>query len=175
MFGDGARTNNLVESHNAMLGRLISKGGKFYCFADELRREIMRKDTQLEQLLDGREGVFDEPAKKYVVRAKKISELQGSLQAKRISAQQFLAAITCTHNRNLAVNLCDVDRSEEVMEMADQAGNAAGNICLICGIGRRTIAMLPCNHLALCDVCHSILPNINCPQCDAIVTGHVVM
>lgn len=112
----------MVESHNAQLGRLITKRGNFFAFADELRKEVKRKETQLQQLLDGRQGVFDEPARRYIERSAAITKQQARLQSKTIGVGEFLDVITCVHNKRLRANLFDTERVvEQDAVVADSA------------------------------------------------------
>lgn len=162
-----SRTNNLVESHNAMLGRMISKRAKFYSFVEDLRLEIKRKEVQLDHLISGRERVFDKPDKKYEDRSKAIKKLQSQLQTKVIDVTGFLNAVTNTHNK--VVNLCAVEELVECEQPADVT-----MLCMVCETNNRNVIMLPCNHLAMCNECFAVAPGIPCPFCDQAATGSII-
>lgn len=154
----------MVESHNAQLGRLMSKKGRFFSFLLELRMEVKRKDAQLLQLQQGKTGVFDEPAPKYVLRSKEIKKQEELITAQKIGWSGFLCAVTCTQNRRMAVNLCDVERPPEEGEQASQQTNIMLR-CIICEVNAPKFVMVPCNHLAYCSVCYEAMKGSPCPEC----------
>lgn len=138
-------------------------------FVNELRVEVKRKETQLDQILDGRQDVYDEPIRKYVTRSTEIEKQWDLLDANKISTHDFLNALTCVHNKTLSVNLCDVERiDDEVQEAGDIT-------CLICGVHPRSVMMLPCNHFVVCNECNELLPGIHCAECNQPTTGFVVV
>lgn len=175
MDGTNTRTNNLVESHNARLGRSISGKTNFYRFVLALAKEENRKSVQFMQLIGGRTGVYDEPVAKYRNRSEAIKTAQRKLADNVVTVQEFLAIITNTQNRSMVVDLASfecnsgLDDDEVDEETSVHSGDDA-MLCVICSINRREVLLLPCNHFMICIGCFQ--PNIKCPQCCTITSSY---
>lgn len=148
---------------------------RFFSFVQKLATEEHRKSVQFAQLQDGRVGVFDEPDKKYVVRTAAIEKAQQLLNSGRIDVPDFLAMVTNTSNRKLAVDMAsfheveiiDAEEAADAAEYPSQARN-----CIICNMRSRKVLLLPCNHMVLCTECFT--PEMECPCCSLPTSGYNV-
>lgn len=140
---------------------------------DALAKEENRKAVQFAQLLDGRVGVFEEPAARYKTRSKAIESAQKRLTAGQISVPEFLAIVTNKQNRNLAVDLANFDGAmereddEETVDATEAEDEMSK--CVVCHLSQRQVLLQPCEHFVVCTACYT--PFMKCPRCDSDTTS----
>ena len=50
-----------------------------------------------------------------------------------------------------------------------QTGSAQENVCVVCMSAARSVVLIPCGHLAVCQSCYSRLQQ--CPVCRSVIRG----
>lgn len=173
--GLDSRTNNLVESHNARLAKLMKSKPKFFNFVVQLATEEQRKAVQFKQLLQQRVGVFDEPDARYVRRTEAIVKVQHLLHTQKVTVSGFLTMLTNTNNSKLAVDLASFHEvvASDMEETADaEEYQTQQETCVLCMAVKRQVMLLPCSHMVICNNCYNRA--MICPQCQTPSTGHIV-
>lgn len=164
-----------MESHNKTLNTNIKKKIKFYRFCELLYSEEKWKARQLNQLLSGMRGVFDNPKMEYVKRSKVINDAQQSLRKGKITVDQFLLKVSSDKKKDLNYNGNSASSEDESDDEGDK-------LCFKCKQNPAVMCMKPCMHAAYCSVCYLTLwsacraPDVPpCPveSCEETTTGFV--
>lgn len=98
VFGQKSRTNNLVESHNAYLNKIINCGSNLFTVVSKLMIDETRKVHDMRLVLDGAIGVYREPDKVYKKRSAFIEKEQDNLLKNEIDVDEFMSRLTFKYN-----------------------------------------------------------------------------
>ena len=76
----------------------------------------------------------------------------------------------------LRVVLKRVSRARDEIEKKKEANSNTdtNNVCCVCLVGRKTILLMPCRHLCLCDSCNTRI-NDRCPMCNSCITHSITV
>lgn len=113
MWGLKSRTNNHVESHNAILGKAISEKSSFYTVIEKLAEDETKKAHDLLMLLEGKPvaKVHNKKKKKYLQNDKFIAERQAELEAGTVTYGGFLQALSYRFNP-IHFNVASLDSNQ---------------------------------------------------------------
>lgn len=68
-------------------------------------------------------------------------------------------------DQELRVVLSEISKRKEYLISEALQSQAEQRLCVICAEREKTVVLLPCRHLCLCDVCSSYDSMVNCPLC----------
>lgn len=105
VFGLDQRTNNMVESHNASLSKAIKVNSGLFTVISKLKEDEARRSHDFNCVLQGKEGVFRKPCKKYSESSARINAAQNELKDGKISPAELLCRLTQRANKWVDNNL----------------------------------------------------------------------
>lgn len=116
VWGLKSRTNNHVESHNAILGAAIKHQSGFYTVAEKLAEDEQKKSHDLLMLLDGKlaSQVHAKKKKIYVKQDKFIADRQAELASGAVTVSMFLQSMSYRYNRPADYHALSVDNEPEI-------------------------------------------------------------
>ena len=106
-------------------------------FIQSLEAESSRKDRELELLRGDKEALLNLNFDECVKLEKRIKSSLESIE----------------------------ERKERIVKYEMKSGDPGERLCVICQEHEKSVVLLPCRHMCLCDKCSSLAAVTSCPLC----------